>query len=235
MLSFFQKYIDYYLILIVFFWLIATISFFLLSPIGKRNKTNLLLYGSVFLVFFYENLGLVIIINKSLNNNWVYNFFYSHLASVLILSLFTTYIKTAKIRSLVYSMIVGFLITSIFLHFVGIIDFNDAGELISLISSTVVLTACFLFFLDLIFNDAYLSYNLFRYSGFWILISVFLYYASTFMVYISWRYLYTNFGQSIKLVFEFPRIMALVTTLMYVVTLVVRLRIEKNQLKPMNV
>jgi hypothetical protein len=114
------------------------------------------------------------------------------------------------------------------------IDFNDAGELISLISSTVVLSGCFLFFTDLIFNDTYLDDELFRFSGFWVLTSVFLYYATTFMVYISWRYLYTNFGDSVKMVFELPRIMALVTTLMYVVTLIVRLREEKNQLQTSN-
>jgi hypothetical protein len=234
MLSIFQKFNDYYLILIVLFWVIASISFLLLSPTAKRNKTNLLLYASVFLLFFYENLAVLLLVSKISSNNWVFNFFYAHLASVLILFLFTTYIKTAKIRSLVYSTIVGFLISSVFLHLVGMIDFNDAGELISLISSTVVLTGCFLFFTDLIFNDSYLNSELMKFSGFWVLTSVFLYYATTFMVYISWQYLYTNFGESIQMVFELPRIMALVTTFVYVAILIVRLREEKNQLQTSN-
>lgn len=232
--NFFWKHYDYYFILITLLSIIGAISFFSLSKTGKRNPVNLLLISNLLLVLFYENLA-VFLSSQGIINHWVYNIFYTHFATFLLLFLIGNYIKNKPRRNLVRAFALFFLIVSIILYIMGVAEINDAGEIISFVSSTVIIISCFIYFLELITRDEYLELNLLRYSGFWIVTCLLFYFSASFMIFISFKYLYINHLDVYYMVIEIPRIMAILTSFIFALTLVSVLLQEKNKIKLLDV
>jgi hypothetical protein len=226
MKDFFANY--YYFILIDLITLIGSISYFLLPQKGKMNSLNLLLFSNIFLLFFYENLALILSL-KNINNHTIYNIFSSHIGTILALLLIGFYIKNLQRKDYIKVILFGFLISSAVFHSIGLISIDDSGEVVSLLSSTAILFACLIFFLELITNDAYLEINLLKYAGFWIVSSLFFYFSSSFMINISFEYLYKNHLNVYFIVSHIQRFMAIGTAISILLALISRVSLEKYQ------
>jgi hypothetical protein len=226
MKDFFSIY--YYFILIDLIALIGSISYFMLPLKAKMNRLNLLLFSNIFLLFFYENLAWFFSY-KNINNHLIYNVFNSHVGTILILLLISFYVKNFQKKDYIKVILLGFLISSAILHFIGLIAIDDSGEVISLLSSVSILFACLIFFLELVTNDTYLEINLLRYAGFWIVSSLFFYYSSSFMINISFQYLYKNHLNVYFIVSHIQRFMAIGTAISILLALISKLSLDKYQ------
>jgi hypothetical protein len=220
--------IYYYFILIDLIALIGSISYFLLPIKAKMNRLNLLLFSNIFLLFFYENLAMIFSF-KNINNHLIYNVFSSHFGTILTLLLISFYIKDFQRKDYIKVILLGFLISSAVLHLIGLIAIDDSGEVISLLSSIAILFACMIFFLELITNDSYLEINLLRYAGFWIVSSFFFYFSSSFMINISFEYLYKNHMNVYLIVSHIQRFMAIGTAISILLALISKVSLEKYQ------
>jgi hypothetical protein len=166
---------------------------------------------------------------KNINNHLIYNIFSSHVGTILALLLISFYIKDFQRKDYIKVILLGFLISSAVLHLIGLIAIDDSGEVISLLSSIAILFTCMIFFLELITNDAYLEINLLRYAGFWIVSSFFFYFSSSFMINISFEYLYKNHLNVYLIVSHIQRFMAIGTAISILLALISNLSLEKYQ------
>ena len=205
--SFFER-IDYYQGLLAVFAIAGLIGYSLLSKKSKKIESLILSTVILVLVSFYENVATLLASSGKINN-WVYNIFNGHLAAILFLLLIRSFLKKNIHRKLVNLFICLFLIFSMILHLSGFVHYNDTGEYILFLNTIFVLFACGLYFIELISLDELLNVNPLREFGFWATTVVLFYFSSSFMIYISTKYLYTNHLDIYYMVLEIPRNMAL--------------------------
>ncbi len=203
---FFER-VDYYHWFLVVFAIAGLIGYSLLSKESKKESLFLCV-GILVLVAFYEFLG-TILSTLSTVNNWVYNIFNGHIAAILFLLLIRSFLIRKSHKNLVSQFIGLFLLISLILHLIGFVHYNDAGEYIALLNTSFILLSCGLYFFELITLDELLPINPINEFSFWATTAILFYFSSSFMIYISWKYLYTNHLNIYFLVKEIPRNMAL--------------------------
>lgn len=210
--SFFDR-IDYYQILLGSLAVVGILGYSILSKKQKKIEAVQLSLGIVVIVAFYEILAAVFS-SQRIVNNWVYNLFNSHIATILFLLLIRTFLKRKSHKKIVSNLIVIFLLISLFLHLTGISHYNDAGEYLSFLNSVMILSCCGLYFFELITLDEFLDINPLREFGFWATTVILFYISSSFMIYISLKYLYTNHLDIYYMVIEIPKNMAILCNLL---------------------
>lgn len=210
--SFFDR-IAYYHILLVGFAVVGILGYSILSKKQKRNEPVQLSLGIVVVVAFYEILAAVLSSQKTVNL-WVYNVFNSHVAAILFTLLIRSFLKRQNHKKAVIFLIVLFLLISAFLYLRGILHFNDTVEFLSFFNSVMILCSCGLYFLELITLDEFLEINPLKQFSFWASTVILFYFSSSFIIYISYKYLYTNHIDIFYMVIEIPKHMALLCNLL---------------------
>lgn len=205
--------IDIYVLLLFGLAIVGLVGFSLLSKEQKRKKVLVITLSIVVLVAFYENLG-CFIGSQQIVNLWVFNLFNSHIAAILFLLLIRTFLKRKIHKKVVNLLIVLFLLISAFLHLTGITQFNETGEYLSFLNSVMILSCCGLYFFELITLDEFLDINPLREFSFWASTAILFYFSSSFMIYISYKYLYTNHLDVFYMVIEIPKNMAILCNLL---------------------
>ena len=222
--------IDYYLILLVGFALIGLIGFSTLSKEQKKKESVKLSLAILFVVPFYEMLATVYSSQKIVNN-WVYNLFSSHVSAILFVLLIRSFLKRKSHQKAVYLLIVLFLLISFFLHFTGISQINDAGEYVSFFSTVLILCCSSLYFFELISLDEFFEINPLKEFSFWASTAILFYFSSSFMIYISMKYLYTNHLDIFFMVMNIPIHFTLLCNLLLsfsIFSLVIKNRFQKE-------
>lgn len=205
--------IDIYVLLLFGLAIVGLVGFSLLSKEQKRKKVLVITLSIVVLVAFYENLG-CFIGSQKIVNLWVFNLFNSHIAAILFLLLIRTFLKRKIHKKVVNLLIVLFLLISAFLHLTGITQFNETGEYLSFLNSVMILSCCGLYFFEMITLDEFLDINPLREFSFWVTTVILFYISSSFMIYISYKYLYTNHLDIFYMVLEIPKQMAILCNLL---------------------
>lgn len=226
--SFFER-IDYYQGLLAVFAIAGLIGYSLLSKESKNKESLILSTGILVLVSFYENVATLLASSGKINN-WVYNIFNSHFAAILFLLLIRSFLKNKIHRKLVNLFIGLFLLFSLVFHLSGFVHYNDSGEYISFLNTIFVLFSCGLYFFELITSDELLNVNPLREFSFWASTVVLFYFSSSFMIYISHKYLYTNHLDIYIMVFQIPRHMALLCNFLLCLAIVSLAAKEKLKL-----
>ena len=204
---------DYYPIALIGTAFLGLFGYFLLPKEQKKSKAIKLSLWIVVLIAFYENLG-GLIVSQGISNSWVYNLFNSHVATILFLLLIKSFLKQRNHQISINVFIVFFLSVSTVLHLKGISHYNDGGEYISFLNTVLILCSCGLYFYELITLDEFLEVNPLREFSFWASTAILFYFSSSFMIYISFTYLYTNHPDIFWMVREIPRIMAILCNLL---------------------
>ncbi len=209
---FFDK-LDYYPLGLVGSALVGLFGYLLLSEEQKKNTIIKLSLWIVVLIAFYENLA-GFFVSQKINNSWVYNLFNSHVATILFFLLIKSFLKEKNHQKTVSIFIALFLFISIVLHLFRYAHYNDGGEYISFINTVLILCSCGLYFFELITLDEFLDVNPLKEFSFWASTGILFYFASSFMVYISYTYLYIHHFNVFWMVREIPRIMTIVCNLL---------------------
>ncbi len=210
----FYNLIDHYIILVYVLAIIGVMGFFKNSEIYKKQTQYILLLLLLVLIWFYESLSYLLVYNRIVNF-WVYNIFYFHFSSIMLLLLIRSFLKSWKFKTFIACEISIFLCISIFLHSIGFLKLNDSPEVMIFLVAFVVILACGLFFYELVSLPYYLERNILRLFEFWIVTINFFYYSCSFMVFVSYKYLYTNHLNIFFSIVEIPRNMALLCCLIY--------------------
>jgi hypothetical protein len=205
--------LTYYPILLFGLAVVGLVGFSILSNEQKRKKVLQLSLSIVVLVAFYENLG-GFLGSQGNVTNWLFNLFNSHITAILFLLLIQTFLKRKIHKKIVTIFIVLFLLISFLLHLAGLAHYNDEGEYISFLNSVMILSCCGLYFFELITLDEFLDINPLREFSFWASTAILFYFSSSFMIYISYKYLYTNHLDIFYMVIEIPKNMAILCNLL---------------------
>jgi hypothetical protein len=213
---------------------VGLVGFSLLSKDQKRKEVLRLSFSIIVLVAFYENLGGLMASQKSVNL-WVYNLFYSHFTAILFLLLIRTFLKRKNHKKIVSNLIVLFLVISFFLHLTGISHYNDSGEYISFFNSVMVLCSCALYFFELITLDEFFEVNPLKEFSFWASTIILFYFSSSFMIFISYKYLYTNYLDIYFMVMKIPKHMTILCNLLLCTSIFSVVIKERFELEIINV
>jgi len=209
---FFDK-LENYGIILFGLAVLALLGYFLLSEKNRKNTSVKICLSIVILVAFYENLA-GLIGSQAMNNSWVYNIFNGHIAAILFFLLIRSFLKEKHHKNAISFFMVLFLLISSVFHLSGFVHYNDGGEYISFINTILILCSCGLYFYELITLDEFLEVNPLREFSFWASTAILFYFTSSFMIYISHTYLYTNHLDVYWMVREIPRTMAVVCNLL---------------------
>lgn len=204
---------DYYQWLMHIFGVAGAIGFLFLSKEGKSNPSLFYCLCIIIHTSFYELLA-SILSTQGINNHWVYNIFNGHVGAILFLLLIRSLLKKKTHRKLVLYFIAALLLISGALHFNSIASLHDGGEYISLVNTVFILSSCSVYFFELITMDEYLNINPLKSFSFWVTTIVLFYFSSSFMIYISYVYLYTHHLDIFYMVYEIPRHMSLLCNLL---------------------
>lgn len=188
--AFFDR-IGYYQIILIGLALIGSLQFSILPKDQKINESVKLSLAILVAVEFYELLASFFSSQKVVNQ-WVYTLFGSHVTTILFVMLIRSFLKSEKHRKAVNWLIFLFLLISFFLNLTGISQINDAGEYVSFFSTVLILCCSSFYFFDVITLDVFLKINLLKEFSFWASTAILFYFSSSFMIYISMKYLYTN-------------------------------------------
>lgn len=209
----FWRYIDYYQCVLGIVALVGIVGFTLLPSRHRRDSSIILSLAILVMVATYEILAAILASLKS-PNNWVYNLFNCHVAAILFLLLIKSFLIRKSHRNLTSLFLGLFLLISVILHLTGFVHYNDGGEYISFLNTVFILLSCGLYFFELITLDEYLAIDPLKEFSFWASTAILFYFSSSFMIYISWQYLYTNHWDIYIMVKEIPRNMILLCNLL---------------------
>jgi hypothetical protein len=205
--------LTYYPVLLFGLAIVGLVGFSLLTKEQKSKKLLQLSLSIVVLVAFYELIA-GFIASQGGVNNWVYNLFNSHIAAVLFFLLIISFLKRKSHKRLVIVFVALFLLISLIFHLTGFVHYNDSGEYISFLNSIMILSCCGLYFFELITLDEFLDINPLREFSFWVSTITLFYFSSSFMIYISYKHLYTNHLDIYYMVIEIPKNMAIMCNLL---------------------
>ncbi len=226
--------IDYYNISLIALATLGLVGNSLLLPDQKKKAAVKLSLGILITVAFYELLATAISSQKIINQ-WVYNIFSSHITAILFFLLIRSFLKRASHKKAVSLLIVLFLLISFILHLTGIANINDSGEYLSFLNAVLILCCCGIYFFELITINEFLEINPLREFSFWASTAILFYSSSSFMIYISIKYLYTNHLDIFNLVIGIPIHLTLICNLLLCFSIIALVLENKFQLEIIHV
>lgn len=233
-LDLFYDRLGYYTLLLVAFAIAGLLGYLRLSKEQRKNESLKLSLWILVTVGFYELLA-AFVSSQKIVNNWVYNLFNSHVAAILFFLLLRSFLKRKSHKTTVNILIVLFLLISLVLHLSGFVHYNDSGEYILFLNTVLILCCCGLYFFELITMDEFLDIDPLKEFSFWASTAILFYFSSSFMIYISFKYLYTHHLDIFYMVIEIPRHMTLICNLLLCLGIYSSLIKEKLQLEIVHV
>jgi hypothetical protein len=233
-LELFYERIDYYHFTLMGFALAGIVGYLLLSKEQRKNKAINLSLGLLVLIAFYELLG-AFVSSQKIVNFWVYNLFNSHLAVTLFFLLIRSFLKRTSHRKTVSILIGLFLFLSLVLHLTQLVHYNEGGEYIDFLNSILMLSCCGLYFFELMTQEEFLDTDPIKEYSFWATTAIMFYSSASFMVYISFRYLYTHHLEIFFMVKTIPRGMTLLCSFLLCFAVYSPLLKERFQLEIVHV
>jgi len=212
-LNLFYERLGYYQLVLVGIAIAGLFGYSFLPKDAKKGETVILSLGILILIGFYESTATFLASQKS-ENAWVYNLFNGHLVAVFFLLLIRSFLKRESHKKTVNILVVLFLLISLVLHLSGFVHYNDGGEYISFLNTILILCSCGLYFFELITLDDFLDIDPLKEFSFWASTAILFYFSSSFMIYISYRYLYTHHLNIFLMTEEIPRTMTLLCNLL---------------------
>lgn len=195
---------DPYILSISILGIIGIFLFLILAKSRKREPENYLPFLLLALVFFYENLGSYLMVNKAFNqkihewlfdvpfqgwNVWSFNLFYSQVSKVLFLLIILNHIKGRKLKKVTYGLLISFLILCIGLQWSGVEPLYGIQPIIYSIGNSFIIFACGLFFIDLITDSFYLELDPLKLWFFWFITLTLFQSSLVFLSEVSFEYL----------------------------------------------
>lgn len=205
LIEFLRTILEYYYNISITSIGILGITFFLSLPQSKKKESeNYLPFILLALVFFYENLGAYLMVNKAFNqkihewlfdvpfqgwNIWAFNLFYSQISKVIFFLIILNHIKARKLRRVTYGLLISFSILCIGLQWIGIEPLYGIQPVIYAIGNSFVIFACGLFFIDLITDSFYLELDPLKLWIFWFITLTLFQSSLVFLSEVSFEYL----------------------------------------------
>lgn len=209
-----------YRVLIGFFAFSGLIYFLYKSKIEKKRRINQLILSALLLVFFYENLGLYLS-SKKLVNHWVYNIFFFHLATWIHLFILNEFIVRPLLKKIIVGLALSLFLFSGIPYGLGFFPYNELLNYLALLSSSFMIIACSFFFIEFLSNDAYLSINPLKFSGFWISTALLFFYSVNFILFSSLTYIINNYLEIfVQIIIKIPLISASILYLTFFLLLI---------------
>jgi len=192
-----------------FYWIsgifiLALFLFFFLEK-DKRGKPEFYLpFCLILLSVFYEYLAAATIvfieINKWLygvfnyphennHNLWVYNFFGSHLTSLLFLALIYQYLISPFKKRIVKGLSLLFIFSYVVFQALGIESLFEHQTYSIFVGYSAVIISCGLYFMELISHPDYLEVNPLKAFSFWQVTVILFNYTIEFLLEISFNYI----------------------------------------------
>jgi hypothetical protein len=216
-LKFFSSF-DYYISFIYLITFLGGFAFWKLSKEAQKKTIHRLLFGSLLLVFFYENLAYYLVTKRTFNV-WVYLIFFHHVAACLNLLIIQEFLLERKRKLVIRGFLGALLLFSGVPLLLGIIPITDSGEYTALLGASFIIISSWMFFYELLLDDRYLAINPIRYSGFWIVTILLFLYSGSFTILISYSYLINNYVDMYYIVIEVTKFSALMLYLSFFLTL----------------
>lgn len=204
MLDFWSRVNYWYFYIISGIFILALILFFFLEK-DKRVKPEFYLpFSLILLSVFYEYLAAATVvfieINKWLygvfnyphennHNLWVYNFFGSHLTSLLFLALIYQYLFSPLKKRIVKGLSLLFVFSYVVFQALGIESLFEHQTYSIFVGYSAVIIACGLYFMELISHPDYLEVNPLKAFSFWQVTVILFNYTIEFLLEISFNYI----------------------------------------------
>lgn len=228
-IDFFER-LDYYPLSLISLAIIGLCGYFFI-PVSQRGKRIIQLsLWIILLVASYELLASFLSSQKIINL-WVYNLFFTHLGGILFLVLIKNFLKRQNHKKAINILILLFLLISLALHLSGIAHVNDNGEYTTALITLFIMVGCSMYFFELISIEEFLMIDPLKEFSFWSSTAVFFYYSSSFMIFISFKYLYTNHLGIYYMVIEIPRLMAILCNCLFCLAIYSELLTSRFKLK----
>lgn len=239
MLSFWDRVNNWYFISISGILILALIFFFFLEKEKKGNPEFYLPFCLIMLSVFYEYLAAVTVHFKEVNkwlygvfnyphennyNLWVYNFFGSHLPSLLFLALLHRYLFSTFKKEIVKGLSLLFIFSYIAFQVLGIESLFEQQAYSIFVGHSVVIIACGLYFMELISHPDYLEINPIKAFSFWQITAILFNDTLKFLLEISFNYIISismNLMASLYLISMVTWILVLCS---FLVTIVLNMR-----------
>jgi hypothetical protein len=205
LIEFLRKILEYYYNISIASVGILGITFFLILPQSKKRESeNYLPFILLALVFFYENLGGYLMVDKAFNqkihewlfdspfqgwNLWAFNLFYSQISKVLFFLIILNHIKGRKLKKVTYGLLISFSILCIGLQWSGIEPLYGNQPFIYAIGNSFIIFACGLFFIDLITDSFYVELDPLKLWVFWFITLTLFHSSLVFLSEVSYEYL----------------------------------------------
>jgi len=205
LIEFFRTILEYYYNISITSIGILGITFFGALPRSKKRESeNYLPFILLALVFFYENLGGYLMVNKAFNqkihewlfdvpfqgwNLWAFNLFYSQISKVIFFLIILNHIKGKKLRKVTYGLLISFSILCIGLQWSGIEPLYGIQPIIYAIGNSFIIFACGLFFIDLITDSFYIELDPLKLWIFWFITLTLFQSSLVFLSEVSFEYL----------------------------------------------
>jgi len=205
LIEFLRSNLEYYYIISITSIGILGVTFFLILPQSKkREPENYLPFILLALVFFYENFGSYLMVNKAFNqkihewlfdspfqgwNMWAFNLFYSQISKVLFLLIILNHIKGRKLKKVTYGLLISFSILCIGLQWSGTEPLYGFQPTIYASGNSFIIFACGLFFIDLITDSFYVELDPLKLWIFWFITLTLFQSSLVFLSEISFEYL----------------------------------------------
>lgn len=204
MLDFWSRVSNWYFFTISGIFILGLILFFFLEK-DKRGKPEFYLpFSLILLSVFYEYLAAVTVVFSEINkwlygifnyphennyNLWVYNFFGSHLISLLFLALIYQYLFSPPKKRIVKGLSLLFIFSYVGFQVSGIESLFEQQAYSIFVGYSAVIIACGLYFMELISHPAYLEINPLKAFSFWQVTAILLNDTLKFLLEISYKYI----------------------------------------------
>lgn len=162
--------------------IIGIITFLFIPKDLKKRPVFFIAFLILLTVSFYEFFGTYTIVDRGFNesmhhlisnvpykgwNLWAFNIFRFQISLILIIGWTCLFIENQKFYKVLIYLLMIFIGSSIFLELTKIQEITGFQPIIYFMGYVLGITACCLFFLDLISSNKYLLINPLRFIPFW--------------------------------------------------------------------
>ena len=162
--------------------ILGIITFSLFPTKLKKQPPYFLALIVLLTVSFYEFFGSFTLVDREFNesmhhiisevpyqgwNLWAYNIFRYQISLLFFIRWISLFIENKKLKKILISLLLIFIGVSLFLELTKIQEITGFQPIIYFMGYVLSITACCLFFVDLVSSERYLDINPLRFIPFW--------------------------------------------------------------------
>lgn len=162
--------------------ILGIITFSLFPTKLKKQPPYFLALIVLLTVSFYEYFGSFTLVDRDFNesmhylisevpyqgwNLWAYNIFRYQISLLFFIKWISLFIENKKLKKILISFLLIFIGVSLFLELTKIQEITGFQPIIYFMGYVLSITACCLFFVDLVSSERYLDINPLRFIPFW--------------------------------------------------------------------